>query len=74
MGWFKGELLGTFLLVFFGCGVVATAVALQAPVGLFEKRVLPPANPEGILDSAPKVNEVFWSVGRHSNCPAFCIR
>ena len=40
MGWFKGELLGTFLLVFFGCGVVATAVALQAPVGLFQVAIV----------------------------------
>jgi len=34
--WFSGELIGTFLLVFFGCGSVATAVALDAPVGLFQ--------------------------------------
>jgi glycerol uptake facilitator protein len=34
--WFSGELIGTFLLVFFGCGSVATAVALEAPVGLFQ--------------------------------------
>ncbi|MDA0814514.1 MAG: aquaporin [Verrucomicrobia bacterium] len=30
------EVVGTFLLVFFGCGVVATAVAMAAPVGLFQ--------------------------------------
>lgn len=34
--WFIGELLGTFLLVFFGCASVATAVALAAPVGLVQ--------------------------------------
>ncbi len=34
--WFASELLGTFLLVFFGTGSVATAVALGAPVGLFQ--------------------------------------
>ena len=31
-----GEVVGTFLLVFFGCGAVATAVAMDAPVGLFQ--------------------------------------
>jgi len=38
--WFLGELIGTFLLVFFGCGVVATAVALEAPVGLFQVAIV----------------------------------
>lgn len=30
------EIAGTFLLVFFGCGAVATSVTLDAPVGLFQ--------------------------------------
>jgi glycerol uptake facilitator-like aquaporin len=34
--WIQGEVLGTFLLVFFGCGAVATSVAMDAPVGLFQ--------------------------------------
>ncbi|MGB0581334.1 MAG: MIP/aquaporin family protein [Limisphaerales bacterium] len=38
--WFTGELIGTFLLVFFGCGSVATAVALDAPVGLFQVAIV----------------------------------
>jgi glycerol uptake facilitator protein len=38
--WFLSELAGTFLLVFFGCGAVATSVALGAPVGLFQVAVV----------------------------------
>lgn len=38
--WFLSELLGTFLLVFFGCGAVATAVAMAAPVGLFQVAIV----------------------------------
>ena len=34
--WFLSEVVGTFLLVFFGTGVVATAVAFDAPSGLFQ--------------------------------------
>ena len=34
------ELAGTFLLVFFGCGAVATSVAMDAPVGLFQVAVI----------------------------------
>lgn len=38
--WFAAELLGTFLLVLFGCGSVATAVTLGAPVGLFQVAIV----------------------------------
>ena len=34
--WFASEVLGTFVMVLFGLGVVATAVALNAPVGMFQ--------------------------------------
>ena len=33
---FVGELLGTFLLVFFGCGVVVSATLFSAHTGLFQ--------------------------------------
>jgi len=35
-GWFLAEVLGTFLLVLFGCGSVMNAVALGAYQGLFQ--------------------------------------
>ena len=34
--WWTAELIGTFLLVFLGCGSVATSVAFGAPIGLFQ--------------------------------------
>lgn len=37
---FLGELVGTFLLVLFGCGSVAAAVALGAQVGLFQVAIV----------------------------------
>lgn len=38
--WFVGEFFGTFILVFFGCGSVATVVLTGAQVGIFQVAIV----------------------------------
>ena len=39
-GWLAGETLGTFILVFFGCGSVASALLTGAQVGIFQVAIV----------------------------------
>ncbi len=82
--WFVGETLGTFILVFFGCGSVATAVLTGAQVGIFQVAIvwgigiataiyLTAGLSGAHLNPAVTVAFAVWSDFRWANVPRYIL-
>lgn len=86
---FFGELIGTFILVFFGCGAVAVTVLFNAHTSLFEvafiwglavtfgiyaTRLMSAAHLNPAVSLAMKVSALFFAKGKNVTDPCKLIR